>query len=355
MATHESRLATDPDAPIPPAVARAVAEADRIQQEYIAGLNQQPVVLEAAPSLPPISASATPPAPLPPAPAPQPVVVTPPGTPPAELDEEGNPIDWRRLAMSYRGRMEQMRQQIVQLQTQAQTQNAPTPAASAQPVVVNPDDIRAMANAAGISEEDQNNWGDDMLRMVAGMARVIATGAVAPLQERVQQTAKQVQDQERVSVQSYLTQHLPTWRAQNDNPLFGEWLALPDPMSGVIRHDLLTEAYNSGDAPRVLNIFKGFKSGAVPPAGDQSLVPTPTLEGEPPSQRVPLETFAAPGRPGASGAVPQAEPAKPTYTTASISAFYARKMRGDFHGREAEVEAVEQDIYAAQRDGRFLG
>jgi hypothetical protein len=47
-------------------------------------------------------------------------------------------------------------------------------------------------------------------------------------------------------------------------------------------------------------------------------------------------------------------PDKPTYTSAWIAQFSADKRMGKYRGREAEVEAIERDIYQAQHEGRLF-
>ena len=69
------------------------------------------------------------------------------------------------------------------------------------------------------------------------------------------------------------------------------------------------------------------------------------------SGKIPLETFAAPGR--ARSVPQQLPPERPVYTQASIAQFSDDKRNGKFRGREAEMNAIEQDIYRAQHEGRI--
>ena len=64
-----------------------------------------------------------------------------------------------------------------------------------------------------------------------------------------------------------------------------------------------------------------------------------------------LQDFAAPGR--ARSAPQHLPPDKPVYTTAWIAKFTADKRTGKYRGREADAEAIEQDIYQAQHEGRI--
>jgi len=42
------------------------------------------------------------------------------------------------------------------------------------------------------------------------------------------------------------------------------------------------------------------------------------------------------------------------YTQAQIARFSDDKRKGLYRGREAEVEAIERDIYQAQHEGRLI-
>jgi hypothetical protein len=62
--------------------------------------------------------------------------------------------------------------------------------------------------------------------------------------------------------------------------------------------------------------------------------------------------LAAPGR--AKTAAPAGGPAeKPFFTTAQITQFYSAVNRGEYRGREDEQKQIENQIFAAQREGRI--
>jgi hypothetical protein len=77
--------------------------------------------------------------------------------------------------------------------------------------------------------------------------------------------------------------------------------------------------------------------------------PNPQGNGAAPS----LEEFAAPGR-ARTAPAPQSGPGgDPEYiTTGDIADFYAKRTAGRFKGREAEAEAFERRIFAAENAGR---
>jgi hypothetical protein len=134
----------------------------------------------------------------------------------------------------------------------------------------------------------------------------------------------------------------------NSNSDFLDWLRLPDPYSGAIRHDMLKAAYAQGDARRVLAFFNGFlaEEAVVAPAGQEPDVSVTKVP------KVPLASLAAPGR--AKTAASASAPAeKPIITRSQIAAFYADLAAGKYRGRDAEKNKAEAIIFEAQRDGRI--
>ena len=145
-----------------------------------------------------------------------------------------------------------------------------------------------------------------------------------------------------------LDEKLPTWRELNTNEEFLNWLRLPDPFSGAIRHDMLKAAYAAGNASRVLAFFNGFlaEEAAVAPAKGDPDVPTEKVA------KVPLAKLAAPGR--AKTAAGNSAPAeKPIFTRAQIASFYADVANGKYRGKDADKNKFEAQIFEAQREGRI--
>jgi len=110
----------------------------------------------------------------------------------------------------------------------------------------------------------------------------------------------------------------------------------------------LKAAYAANDAPRVLAFFNGFlaeEAASTPPAP----APDPAA---PVAPKVPLETFAAPGR-AKSAATPLVPPEKPTISRADVTKFYEDLRRGVYRGRDEEKARIEAMIFEANRDGRI--
>jgi outer membrane murein-binding lipoprotein Lpp len=207
-----------------------------------------------------------------------------------------------------------------------------------------------------VTPEEESDYGSEFLGVVGKKAKEELTpeikalrAKIAELEGRVQGVTSSVVQDAREKMYQTLDSQLPNWRELNSNPEFLSWLNLPDAYSGAIRKELLNAAYQRNDALRVAAFFKGFISdeAATNPAGS-SLEREVTPRGNKPS----LETLAAPGR--AKTAAPAGGPAeKPFFTTAQITQFYSAVNRGEYRGREDEQKQIENQIFAAQREGRI--
>ncbi len=377
MAGAVSRLADlrpnqrpiDPDVKVPEAVKRAAAAAEAA---HAANYGQQ--------DAPPVSTpdgnnpdtiqiaepSATPPTPpqpqpVPPQPVtpqgneppptpPQPQPPAPPSTP-AEFETELQRV--RSAEGRKRAQLEQqlgnaadriaILEQMVQELQQTRTASPPPAPAAPPPQLITP--------------EERDNFGPEMLDVVGRRAQEAISPQLAELRammdtlkQEVTGTVQTVKQTTRQGMLAALDQALPDWRQINVTPEFKAWLALPDPYFGVSRHSALLTAFEKNDTPRVLNFFKGFVSDlaaqapAEPPATVQP--PAPAAPAKPS-----LETLAAPGR-ARTSAQPNAPTEKQIITTADINAFYTAVRQGYYRGREAEKIALEQELFAAQREGR---
>jgi hypothetical protein len=143
-----------------------------------------------------------------------------------------------------------------------------------------------------------------------------------------------------------LNERCPSWEQINTNQDFISWLGLPDAFSGVIRHTLLNQAFEANDTLRVLKFFDGFlaEEAVTAPAAVQ---PDPVPGMVP---KVPLETFAAPGRAKSTATTPVE---KPIITRADITRFYTDKAAGRYRGRDDEAARIDAEIITAGREGRI--
>lgn len=330
---------------LPPAVAAQVAAVD---QHYQSDPNQP------QPGDPPQ------PQPQPPGtPQPQP-------QPPQPAPEDPNAQTWEQRYRSSQGRLEAAQAALAaqnerlsnmetMLATMQATGSVQQPTSETQP---------ARAYERLVTPEEENDYGKDLLQVVGKRAREEFIPEVETLRERLDRIegrvdgASQVISRSQISdVYSLLHQNIgPTWTELNQYPDFKDrWLKEPDPYSGRVRGDMLKEAFDRRDGPRVLRFFQGYLSEAAPDT--QNAQPHPPVNGAPngapPNGRVPLEAFAAPGR---ARSEPQGHlpPGKPTYSRAQLQAFWKDKREGKWRGREADADAIEQDIFRAQHEGRIV-
>jgi hypothetical protein len=207
-----------------------------------------------------------------------------------------------------------------------------------------------------LTAEEVKDYGDDFLKVVGKKAREELTPVVkqyeakiAELENRLQGLTGVVAQDSHTKLLSSLDTKMPNWRDLNTNEEFLDWLKLPDPFSGAIRHDMLKAAYAQGNASRVLAFFNGFlaEEAAVAPA-----------KGEPDNSvtrvtKVPLENFAAPGRAKTAAGSNGTPAEKPIFTRAQIASFYAEVAAGKYRGRDDVKMKMETQIFEAQREGRI--
>lgn len=286
--------------------------------------------------------------------------VTPEVTEPAS-DRAEQPIEdqsWEHRYKSMKGRHDRAAMQIAQLSEQISSmQNV---IATMQVAQTAPPPTGAAQNSRLITPEEENDYGEDFLNVVGKRAKEELLplvqqyeSKIASLEAKLEGVGGYVAQDARTRMQATMDAQVPDWRELNFNPDFVQWLKLPDPYSGAIRHEMLKEAYGRNETARVANFFKGFlaEEAAVDPAERG-----PDLTGgaatTPPSNKIPLESFAAPGR--AKTAAASGAPAeKPSFTRAQIARFYQDSSSGKFRGKEVERDRIEKQIFDAEREGRI--
>lgn len=350
----------DENIKLPPAVK---AQADKAQAAFDAAYKDPNTPPTEPPAEPPVEPPTEPPA-EPPV-QPQPPASEPPQSPPSEpppappVTTEGNDQSWEHRYKSMEGRFARAEREkkdllarIDSLQNVVATmQAAPPPSNPAQPAP-------APAKPKYITEQDETEYGSDFLNVVGRKAKEELNPEVeqikqqmASLQKRLEGMGTNFAVEARNRVFAALNQEVPNWRELNVDPKFLSWLDLPDAYSGTIRGELLKDAFDTNDTNRVLSFFKGFvtdeaaTSPAQPGPGQQP--------GNPPAQKTPLATFAAPGRARTSaGGSPPVE--KPIIRRADIAAFYAAVTAGKYRGREEEKAQAEAILFQAEREGRIV-
>lgn len=344
----------DPNVKIPSRVKLEAERADALIKAQQAPAEEAPAEGADVIELAPMTAqphqqmpAATPPAQQPPAT---------PATPPAqqgdktysENDFNAMKARWERSDKA----AQKLSEEVNNLRNVIATMNvAPAPAAPAENAP--PAELQAKSF---LTDQEIADYGPEFLDVVGKKAREIAAAETAELKKQLETLSRGMQATSQVTMQqaretmlAHLDEKIPDWRTLNVDPNFIAWLRLPDPFSGAIRQNLLTEAYGQNNSARVAAFFQGFlaEEAAVAPAN----APPAQQPSAAQPARVPLETFAAPGRAKSAAATAPAE--KPIITRAQVAAFYADVAAGKYRGREQEKEANELAIFAATNEGRL--
>lgn len=343
MPSPEASLPIDPNVKIPAAVLRASAAAD--------ATHKKAYTPPADPAAPPAPAPAPAPAPSAFAPHTAPAPAAPPAPAPAPIPDTGAGDSWQSRFLASEGRLRKANETITQQQgTISSLENrmtsmegmlarTPPPAAPAPtPTELDPRSL--------VTQEEIDTYGPDLVDLVTRVARRELGTELGEVKRHLGNVTDVVVGNERQRMFAKMDEVLPEWRVQNNDAKFLAWLRLPDAFSGVSRSELLKRAFDQNNADRVLAFFKGFltEEATVAPPAPAAL----THDGRPS-----LEDLAAPGR-ARSEAVPPGDPsAKPQISRAQISQFYADVRAGKWKGRDEEKNKAEQQIFAAEREGRI--
>jgi hypothetical protein len=206
-----------------------------------------------------------------------------------------------------------------------------------------------------ITEQDRETYGEDMI----DLARRAALEAVSPeltalKAENADLKKNQISNAQK-ELRTQLARAVPNWKNIQADPRWAQFLRLPNIYTNEVRAKMLKAAWDAGDASRTIALFQDFEkevkaTGGQLPSGQQAQ-PTPA----PREAALDLENLAAPGRarPASGDAHVPAE--KPTYSRAQISQFYSDSRKGVYNGRQAEYDRIQNDLSAAQREGRIRG
>jgi hypothetical protein len=244
--------------------------------------------------------------------------------------------------------------------TATQSMLASLGTANAPPVLQN-----SNTPAQSVRPEEIREFGADLHDFIQRAARDAVLPAVeqtvqrqvAPVAQQVQQLGagfQNVAQAQAITAEdrfyTALEQAAPGYEQFNNTEQFGNWLAVRDPYSGLTRGDMLQHAFQNLDAPRVAAFFNGFRNEHATAGSNAATAPT----GRAPTPAVSLASLAAPG--AGIGGPPAGAPneaGKRTYTQNDVALFYDQKRRGVYRGKEAEADAIERDLFRAQREGRI--
>jgi hypothetical protein len=303
----------------------------------------------------------------PPQPAPQPMPDAPqvPQPSPADLEHQFNSLRGR-----YSKAEEDNRRMAAQIQDMqrlfASLQTAPVASVPQGGQGQEGSGVRFSGPITGgrryIQPKEQAEYGDELLDVMGRAAMDRVEAPLAQLQAELAGIKRQLGGVQRTVVYDaqekmyqQLKQEVPHWSQINEHPEFHRWLNMPDPMSGQIRQNLLSEAYGRNEASRVAHVFKAFLADQAPyvpqngqgqaPGNGAGYIPAPTPQFD-------LAQYAAPGR-AKPGQTQVGSPEKPIINAAEIKQFYSDSANGKYAGREADYNAIQQQIMDAMRENRI--
>lgn len=206
-------------------------------------------------------------------------------------------------------------------------------------------DFSSAANEVEITDEERDSYGDDLLDVIGKRAMQVVLPEIRRIETMLEEIRRgvvgvshevQLTAHEKF-IQALDTQH-KSWRTLNRDEGFLDWLEERDPFSGQLRKDLLAEAVASHSVDRAIAFFKGYEA--------EHGVRAEPREPAKRKAETSLEAMAAPGRRSAAPApVPNDLPE--IWLRKDIQAFYAAVNRGEYRGREAEFDRIEQSIAKA--------
>lgn len=287
--------------------------------------------------------------------SPQPDIVTHEVTPPKDTPPKEPGANWEHAYKSMKGRFDRSQEQLSAMGAQITDLQGLVASLQANPPAPKP----SQAPKKLVTEDEERDYGVDLLGVVGKKAREEFMPVVSALEDQIKSLKSQLdgvntQNSRSAADKMYdtLDREVPKWQELNNNPDFISWLGLPDPYSGVIRHELLKTAHERRSAPQVLAFFRGFLAEEAATAPALSVTPEIRAQEPPRAPKIPLESLAAPGR-AKSAAADSAPTEKPIITRADIASFYADVNAGRYRGRDAEKNRIEVIINEADREGRI--
>ena len=277
---------------------------------------------------------------------PQPPVPDPQAEPPPTAD------NWQQkfqtLQGKYNAEVPTLRGQIVALQNRIEELSAAPPAIPASAV---PPQVTKL-----VTDEDTETYGDDLISLMRRVVAETDAGEKARLQDEIADLRKQmaaqastveavagnVTGERRAKYFTDLVRDVPNYEEVDNDQAFKDWLLKPDEFSGVIRNEILQNAYFAFDVGRTAQVFNAYLAQATPAP------PPPPPPVDPQAE---LASQVSPGQ-GRAAAVVAPDDGKKVWSIAEMDTFYKDVSRGDYRGRMDEVRRIEADIDKALAEGR---
>ena len=283
-----------------------------------------------------------------PPPTPEPPVSPPPAPAPAAEDWQHK---FQTLQGKYNAEVPGLRSQVANLTQQIEELRAKPPATPEPAAAATPPATKL------ITDEDTETYGADLIDLIRRVAvendageRARLQGEIADVRKQLAAQATQVEtvtgnvaDERRATYFVELAKQCPTYEETDGRQDFKDWLLQLDDFSGLVRNDILQNAYRDFDAGRTAKVFNQFL-GATPPA------PAPVAD-PPPTPQAELAELVSPGQARAA-AVFVPDDGKKVWTAVEMDAFYKDFARGDYRGRMDEARRIDADIDRALAEGR---
>lgn len=211
--------------------------------------------------------------------------------------------------------------------------------------------------APALSEKDKDEFGADLVAMVARISNEAATAACARMEKVFQQEAKLIHSKldntqhtvgqtQLASFAEKVSAQVPEFNTRNGDAKFIAWLDNErESFSNATYGELLQKAAVDQDVPRVVRIFETYWGSSNAPAQAEA-APVVSAANSLASEVAPAAARGT-ATPQTTGNAPK------IWTTSMVTKFYADQQRGLYKGKPQEVEVIEADIFAAQREGRF--
>lgn len=189
----------------------------------------------------------------------------------------------------------------------------------------------------GMTEEQiEEMGGQDFINSILKISAAGAAPEIKALRGEVDALRDSQTESHEDIFYTQLSSLAKSWRTINSDERFTVWLLEDEGLSGIPRKSFLDNAYENRDAETAARYFNEFAK-LLPGSLD--------LQTEVTGDIIP-ET--------SGGGAPPVSTGTALYTPQSISNFYRDKGLGKFKGKEAEADAIENDIFAAQHDGRVI-
>ena len=217
---------------------------------------------------------------------------------------------YRAEVPRYADELRSLKQQIQQLEQQK--------TAVAEPEFKLPDDLTS-------------KYGEEFVRDIQKM---IPQPNTKHLEEKVQKVEQKSYELQQRDFLDALGRAAPKWVTLNEDQGFLAWLAGMDDFSGMPRKAMFDEAAQRLDVSRVAAFFNAYSGTGKSWDGKQTQTNSLASEVVPNTNRA-----------------TQTPPGRKFWTSQEIAQFYEDKRMGKMS--DAEFSRIEQDIFAAQREGRI--